>query len=76
MANKIAKSDLLNSENKELTVEEDYVRVSFSLDGNYVFGIIKLDDEQELTLTQHELYNLRKILNKSFNLIKDFDYFD
>lgn len=73
MTSKITKSDLLNSENKELTVKDDFVEVSYSLDEeNYIFGTIRLDDEQELTLTQHELYNLRKILNKSFNLIKDF----
>ena len=72
MTNKLTKSDLLNSESKELTVKDGFVRVSYSLDDeDYVFGTIVLDDEQELTLTQHELYNLRKILNKSFNLIKD-----
>lgn len=59
--------------NPDLVFEESCIRVEVEDDHEgSVFTSIVLDDEQRLTLTEHELEGLKKILTYNYNDIKDF----
>ena len=58
---------------EELNFEEQYIRLSITNDGGgNPLCSIKLDDEQELVVTAFELENLRKILSKNGEKIKNY----
>ena len=59
--------------NPDLVFEESCIRVEVEDDHEgSVFTSIVLDDDQRLTLTEHELEGLKKILTYNYNDIKDF----
>jgi len=59
--------------NPDLFYQEDFISLGIDNDqeGN-ALCTIKLDDEQELTITEDELLNLRKILNENFDEIQEY----
>ena len=59
--------------NPDLFYQEDFISLGIDNDqeGN-ALCTIKLDDEQELTITEDELLNLRKILNEHFDEIQEY----
>ena len=60
---------------KELNFTEDYISLNVIDDGEgNPLCSIKLDDEQELTITQFELINLKKIMDEHIDEI--LSYFD
>ena len=59
--------------NPDLVFEESCIRVEVENDHEgSVFTSIVLDDDQRLTLTKHELEELKKILTYNYKDIKDF----
>lgn len=60
---------------KELNFTEDYISLNIIDDGEgNPLCSIKLDDEQELTITEFELINLKKIMDEHIDEI--LSYFD
>lgn len=60
---------------KELNFTEDYISLNIIDDGEgNPLCTIKLDDEQELTITQFELINLKKIMDEHIDEIQDYFY--
>ena len=60
---------------KELNFAEDYISLNIIDDGEgNPLCSIKLDDEQELTITEFELINLKKIMDEHMDEI--LSYFD
>ena len=59
--------------NPDLFYQEDFISLGIDNDqeGN-ALCTIKLDDGQELTITEDELLNLRKILNEHFDEIQEY----
>ena len=59
--------------NPDLFYQEDFISLGIDNDqeGN-ALCTIKLDDGQELTITEDELLNLRKILNENFDEIQEY----
>jgi hypothetical protein len=59
--------------NPELSYKEDFIRLEIDQDyeGN-AFCTVKLDDNQELTLTQLELLNLKRILDNNITEISEY----
>ena len=59
--------------NPDLSYQEDFIGLDIEQDdvGN-ALCTIRLDDGQELTITENELLNLRKILNENFDEIQEY----
>ena len=59
--------------NPDLFYQEDFISLGIDNDqeGN-ALCTIKLDDGQELTITEDELLNLRRILNENFDEIQEY----
>ena len=59
--------------NPDLSYQEDFIGLDIDQDdvGN-ALCTIRLDDGQELTITENELLNLRKILNENFDEIQEY----
>jgi hypothetical protein len=59
--------------NPDLFYQKDFISLGIDNDqeGN-ALCTIKLDDGQELTITEDELLNLRKILNENFDEIQEY----
>ena len=59
--------------NPDLFYQEDFISLGIDNDreGN-ALCTIRLDDGQELTITEDELLNLRKILNENFDEIQEY----
>ena len=59
--------------NPDLSYQEDVIGLDIEQDdvGN-ALCTIRLDDGQELTITEDELLNLRKILNENFDEIQEY----
>ena len=59
--------------NPDLFYQEDFISLGIDNDqeGN-ALCTIRLDDGQELTITEDELLNLRRILNENFNEIQEY----
>lgn len=59
--------------NPDLSYQEDFIGLDIEQDdvGN-ALCTIRLDNGQELTITEDELLNLRKILNENFDEIQEY----
>ena len=58
---------------KELNFEEQYISLNIIDDGEgNPLCTIKLDDEQELTITEFEYYGLKRIIDKHGDEIKKY----
>lgn len=58
---------------KELNFEEQYISLNIIDDGEgNPLCTIKLDDEQELTITEFEYYGLKSIIDKHGDEIKKY----
>ena len=60
---------------KELNYRADYISLNIIDDGEgNPLCSIRLDDEQELVITQYELLNLKLLLDKNIDEIQDYFY--
>ena len=57
----------------DLVYKKKYIQLKVENDGEEnALHTIKLDDEQELTITIYELANLKEILDENFNEILEY----